>query len=82
MDEKISAFAWIVAWIAFLALMALIARTEWGRKIIYYLAWLAVTFLIVTHAKDLTKIVEPITRGTSSVTIETQKSGGGSAGNF
>jgi hypothetical protein len=48
------AITWLSAWILFLLILAAIARTAWGHTILYYLLWLAVVFLLVTHYQEIT----------------------------
>jgi hypothetical protein len=39
-----------------ITLLAIIAQTGWGRSIVYWLMWLAVALLLVTHADELTSM--------------------------
>jgi hypothetical protein len=39
-----------------IGLLAILAKTEWGKSIVYYLLWLAVAVLLVTHADELTSM--------------------------
>ena len=52
------AFRWIATWIIFIALIAIFARTSWGKGISYWALWLLVVLLIVTHADELTSVID------------------------
>lgn len=48
------AFAqWFGAWLLFILLLVAFAKTAAGRTIVYYLLWLAVIFLLVSHAQEI-----------------------------
>lgn len=44
---------WFGAWFLFILLLVIFARTAAGKTIVYYLLWLAVAVLIVTHADEI-----------------------------
>ena len=48
-----SAINWFAAWLLFILILAGIARTSWGRPLVYYLLWLAVIFLLVSHYEEI-----------------------------
>lgn len=50
------AVSWITTWLIMIGLLAILAKTEWGKSIVYYLLWLAVAVLLVTHADELTSM--------------------------
>ena len=52
----LGALSWLSTWIIMIALLAIIAQTSWGRTIVYWLLWLAVLLLLVTHADELTSL--------------------------
>lgn len=52
------AFKWIATWIIFIALLAVFAQTTWGKGITYWALWLLVVLLLVTHADELTSIID------------------------
>ena len=54
--QSVSAIAWFSAWALFLLILLAIAKTPWGRPIVYYLAWLAVIFLLVSHYQEITDL--------------------------
>lgn len=56
MSQMSGAISWISAWIVTILLLIMISRTGWGRSIVYYLAWLVVTFLVVTHYKEISAL--------------------------
>lgn len=49
--------SWLAAWIAIILIIVLFARTKWGQPIVYYILWLAVAILVLTHASDLASII-------------------------
>ena len=51
------AFVWIMTWIIAIALLILLAQSRWGKTIVYYALWLLVALLLVTHASELTSLV-------------------------
>lgn len=53
---KQNAFTWLVSWLMMLLLLLTLAQTEWGKRIVYYVAWLSVVLLIVTHSSELTSL--------------------------
>ena len=55
-----NAFNWMVAWLIILLVLFAAAGTRAGNKVIYYIAWLAVVFLVVSNYRQ---IVELITAG-------------------
>ena len=42
--------AWVAAWLILIVGLYAISRTKAGKAIVYYTLWLAVVFLLVTHA--------------------------------
>lgn len=52
----LGALSWLTTWIIMIAFLAIIAQTSWGRTIVYWLLWLAVLLLLVTHADELTSL--------------------------
>ena len=52
------AFKWLATWIVFIALLSILARTSWGKGIVYWALWLLVLLLLVTHADELTSIID------------------------
>lgn len=52
-----SALGWLASWVAILGIVALLARTSWGKPIVYYTMWLAIAVLILTHSQDFTDIL-------------------------
>lgn len=45
-------------WTIMILLIVLLARTSWGRPIVYWVLWLAVVLLIVTHGEELSSLVD------------------------
>lgn len=60
-----SAVQWFAAWAVLLLALVLLARSTWGKPIVYYVTWLAITILVLTHSADITNL---LTGGGSQVT--------------
>jgi hypothetical protein len=52
-----SALAWLTGWITVIVLLTLLARTAWGKPIVYYSIILACIVLILTHVDDFTGLL-------------------------
>jgi Na+/proline symporter len=52
------AFVWIVTWLIFIALMVALANVRWGKTLVYYMLWLMVLLLVVTHGPELAALVD------------------------
>ena len=52
-----AAINWFAAWLLFLLILVGIAQTPWGRTIFYYLLWLAVLFLLLSHYQEITDML-------------------------
>lgn len=46
---------WFGTWLMMIALFIFLSNTEWGRPIVYWLLWLAVLLLVVSHSDELTQ---------------------------
>lgn len=53
-----SAITWLGAWLLFLIILLAIAQTKWGHTIAYYLIWLAILFLVVSHYQQILSIFQ------------------------
>ncbi len=53
-----SAFNWLAAWLLFILIIVAIAQTKAGNTVVYYLAWLAVILLVVSHYQEITDILK------------------------
>ena len=53
-----SVMGWLSAWFLMFLLLFVLAKTRAGHTVIYYGAWMLVLFLVVTHSKQLTTILE------------------------
>ena len=53
-----NAFNWLAAWLLFILIIIALAQTNAGNTIIYYLSWLAVIFLLVSHYQEITNILQ------------------------
>jgi hypothetical protein len=51
-----SAINWLAAWLLFILIMIALVQTKAGNTIAYYLLWLAVIFLLVSHYQEITGI--------------------------
>ena len=50
--------AWIAAWTLIIVVLAIIAQTKAGHAIVYYILWLSVVFILVTHNSAITTIFQ------------------------
>lgn len=57
MNSSGSVVGWLTAWLLMFMLLFILARTRAGHTIIYYLAWLMVALLIVSHGKQVASIL-------------------------
>ena len=55
-----SAYGIVVAWIVFLALLALIAQSDVGERIIYMFLVLAIVLLVLTQYHAIASLLKPI----------------------
>lgn len=44
---------WVGTWLITIVGLAVLAKTAWGRPIVYGMIWLAVVLLLVSHAEEL-----------------------------
>ena len=51
-----SAFTWLASWLVMLIFLVALAQTEWGKRIVYYLAWLSVLLLVVSHFGEFSSL--------------------------
>jgi len=51
------AFVWIATWLIMIAVLVALAGTNWGKTIVYYVLWLAVVLLVVSHGSELASLV-------------------------
>lgn len=51
-----SAINWLGAWLLFILILLALVQTEVGNTIAYYLLWLAVIFLLVSHYQQITDL--------------------------
>lgn len=56
-DPNGSALAWFTGWITVIVLLALLARSSWGKPIVYYITILAIVLLILTHVDSFTSLL-------------------------
>lgn len=53
-----SVMGWLTAWFLMFALLFVLAKTRAGHTIIYYVAWLLVLLLVITHGKQVASILQ------------------------
>lgn len=51
-----SAVNWLGAWLLFILILLALVQTQVGNTIAYYLLWLAVIFLLVSHYQQITDL--------------------------
>jgi hypothetical protein len=51
-----NAFNFLAAWLLFILIIVALAQTEIGKKIVYYVLWLGVVFVLVSHSDEITSI--------------------------
>ncbi len=61
-----SALAWFTGWITVIVLLVLLARSNWGKPIVYYVAILACVLLILTHVDSFTSLLSGFNQGNSN----------------
>lgn len=49
---------WFATWLLFIVGAAALARTDWGRPIVYGLLWLLVALLVLSHADEITSLID------------------------
>ena len=54
-----NAWQFFVKWAVLIILLLVIAKTDLGRRFVYYGMWLAVLLLIVTHPSDIANVLNP-----------------------
>ncbi len=67
------AFQWFGAWLLFILLLIALAQVRAGKTILYYLLWLAVVLLVVSHYQEITDMFA------SAGIIPAQNNGGSNA---
>ncbi len=61
-----SALAWFSGWLTVLVLLVLLAKSNWGKPIVYYAAILACVVLILTHVDSFTSLLSGFQGNTSN----------------
>ena len=51
------AVTFIGAWLLVIVIGVALASTGWGKTIIYYILWLAVLFLVLSHASEISSML-------------------------
>lgn len=69
-----NAFTWLASWLVMILVLIALAQSEWGKRLVYYLAWLAVVLLIVMHSSEFTSLFGNFAPASS-------QSGSGAGGN-
>ena len=60
-------FAWFIAWAIILGVLYGLSRTRAGKTIVYYVLWLSVVFVVVSHYSAISGVLTQgnITQGQS-----------------
>lgn len=45
--------SWFSTWILFLLLLVILAKTTWGKSLVYYALWLLVLLLFASHSEEI-----------------------------
>ena len=51
------AVSFIGAWLIVIVLGVALASTGWGKTILYYILWLAVILLVLTHIQEISNML-------------------------
>jgi hypothetical protein len=51
------ALTWLTSWLVIILVLVALAQVEWGKRIVYYVAWLSVVLLIVTHSSEFSSLL-------------------------
>lgn len=51
------AVTFLGAWLLVIVIGIGLASTGWGKTLLYYLLWLAVIFLVLTHAQEISDML-------------------------
>lgn len=56
---------WIAGWLLIITVIFLLSRSRAGQTVVYYVAWLSIVLVLVTHADAITTIFQQanITQG-------------------
>ena len=57
-----SALMWFTGWFTMIVLLVLLARTPWGKPLVYYTVILACVILILTHVDSFTGLLSGFNR--------------------
>lgn len=79
-----TAYAWLLAWLLVILVLALANRTRIGHTLIYYALVLALVFLIVTQAQWFAAALAPFGTPVTSLdqSASASQGGGGTSGGF
>lgn len=50
---KPSLVTWLAAWILLIAGGIALSKTSWGTSLLYYVIWLAIILLLITHYAEV-----------------------------
>ncbi len=65
-NTPLAGFAlWVAGWALIIVVIFLLSRTRAGQSIVYYVAWLSIVLVLVTHASAIQQIFQQanITQG-------------------
>lgn len=54
-----AAWKFFAKWAVIILLLAVIARTQLGNRVLYYGVWLIILFLAVTHPQEIADVLNP-----------------------
>lgn len=57
MNQSTTAYSFFIGWGVIIALFWGATKLEWSKTIIYYVLWLSIVLLIVTHSQNLQSII-------------------------
>ncbi len=50
--------SWVGTWITMILLLVILSKTRWGKTLVYWLLWLAVILLLVSHADEISNFFD------------------------
>ena len=49
---------WVAGWLLLLTVLYLLTRNRAGETIVYYILWLSIVLLLVTHSDSITQLFQ------------------------
>ncbi len=56
MNTQLTFIRWVVAWLLLIASGVAGSKITFGEKLIYYVLWLSITLIVVTHYQQISKM--------------------------